>query len=436
VASTHTESPTAAPAREASSLSDTNVGLNISIRIGSGTGRTPLSAFDTALLDAGVGDFNLVTLSSVIPPASRLRHVKGPLAGTHGDLLFCVRAEAFADQPGHEAWAGLGWVTDDTGGGLFVEHHGSSEASVVAQIEASLGDMNRNRGNLYGPVQMTLSSAECVDEPVCALVVAAYRVTSWHDGSEPEPAPTAQDNGLVTGPPAASPAPQSGPGGTHTKLAEDWIALDNAVSHNGAGPTEAAEKSNRPRGEVARVSMEKEVDYATARRFYLLYQETFGPLRTVGAARQVLTQEEFLEEMLDPRVRKYVAWDADDIAIGMTTMTTELEAVPWISPDFYAHRYPEHHARNAIYYLGITLVHPDHRDAHVFHAMLEAMAPEVFANHGVVGFDMCQTNDERGLGASAARLITSLTDATFEPVDVQTYYTCVINDADSATDDK
>ncbi len=78
-------------------------------------------------MGAGVGDFNLVTLSSVIPTASRIRHVDGTLPGGHGDLLFCVRAEAFADQPGDVAWAGLGWVVDETGGGLFVEHHAHSE---------------------------------------------------------------------------------------------------------------------------------------------------------------------------------------------------------------------------------------------------------------------------------------------------------------------
>ena len=98
--------------------------------------------------------------------------------------------------------------------------------------------------------------------------------------------------------------------------------------------------------------------------------------------------------MLDPRVHKYVAWDAEDVAIGMTTLTTDLETVPWVSPTYFAHHYPEHTARGAVYYLGFTLVHPDHRGAHVFHAMLEAMCQTVIANQGVVGYDMCLANDE------------------------------------------
>jgi len=52
-------------------------GLDITVRTGSGTARTPLAAFDAALLSAGVANFNLVTLSSVIPPHSRVRVVEG-----------------------------------------------------------------------------------------------------------------------------------------------------------------------------------------------------------------------------------------------------------------------------------------------------------------------------------------------------------------------
>ena len=39
---------------------------------GSSEGYTPLNAFDAALLSSGVGDVNLVKLSSIIPPACRL----------------------------------------------------------------------------------------------------------------------------------------------------------------------------------------------------------------------------------------------------------------------------------------------------------------------------------------------------------------------------
>lgn len=159
---------------------DTGTGApDITVRTGSGTARTLLAAFDTALLAAGVANFNLIVLSSVIPPGSRVRVVEETLAGGHGDRLFCVLSVAYADHPGETAWAGLGWSTDATTGGLFVEHHGGSESSVREQIELSLADMAENRGGGYGPVQMAVTSAHCIDRPVCALAVAAYTVAPW-----------------------------------------------------------------------------------------------------------------------------------------------------------------------------------------------------------------------------------------------------------------
>jgi arginine decarboxylase len=155
-------------------------GLDITVRTGSGTARTPLAAFDAALLSAGVANFNLVTLSSVIPPHSRVRVVEGTtLTGGHGDRLYCVLSASYAERPGEIARAGLGWITDATTGGLFVEHHGGSEESLGEQIDLSLADMAANRGGGYGDVQKVMASAQCVDLPVCALAIAAYRIAPW-----------------------------------------------------------------------------------------------------------------------------------------------------------------------------------------------------------------------------------------------------------------
>lgn len=156
-----------------------NQGLDITVRTGAGSARTLLAAFDNALLSAGVGNFNLIPLSSVIPPHSRVRVVDTTLSGGHGDRLYCVLSAAYAEHPGEIAWAGLGWSTDATTGGLFVEHHGGSEESLSEQIDLSLADMSAHRGGGYGNVQKVMASAHCVDLPVCALAIAAYRISPW-----------------------------------------------------------------------------------------------------------------------------------------------------------------------------------------------------------------------------------------------------------------
>jgi arginine decarboxylase len=160
-------------------------GPDITIRTGSGHGHTRLSAFDHALLMAGVANFNLITLSSVIPPRSGIRLVDGDvLPGGHGDRLYCVLSAAHAEHPGETVWAGIGWVVDHlTGGGLFVEHTGGSEESLLEQIDLSLEDLVKNRGGGYGPVQSVTVSAHYVDRPACALAVAAYEVSGWSPGA-------------------------------------------------------------------------------------------------------------------------------------------------------------------------------------------------------------------------------------------------------------
>lgn len=157
--------------------------LDITVRTGTGSGRTLLAAFDGALMAAGVANFNLIPMSSVIPPRSQVRIVDTRLPGGHGDRLYCVMSTAYADHPGEIVWAGLGWATDASSGGLFVEHHGGGEESLTEQIGLSLADMSARRGGGYDDVRMAMASAHCVDRPVCAIAIAAYTVVPWtsHD---------------------------------------------------------------------------------------------------------------------------------------------------------------------------------------------------------------------------------------------------------------
>lgn len=159
--------------------------LTIRVSAGSGTGRTPLAAFDAALAAAGVSDFNLVRLSSIVPPGSSVLEVEGPeqLRGDHGDVLFCVYARAHTSLPGHEAWAGVAWSrhVDGSGAGLFVEHEGPSSEQVSADLTHSLQDLSATRGNLYRPEGRLVTGITCVTLPVCAVVVATYRRAGWQE---------------------------------------------------------------------------------------------------------------------------------------------------------------------------------------------------------------------------------------------------------------
>jgi arginine decarboxylase len=147
-----------------------------------GRGPTTLAAFDSALVQAGVADRNLIYLSSVLPPASDVEPVKTieHTPGGWGDRLYCVVAQARTTVPEAQVWAGVGWAQDHTGRGLLVEHDAGDEAGVRAQVDASLDALLRNRGGLDLPRRgIEVAGGRCEGEPVCALVVAVFESAGW-----------------------------------------------------------------------------------------------------------------------------------------------------------------------------------------------------------------------------------------------------------------
>jgi len=110
--------------------------MDIEVVWGRGDGATPLGAYDTALAAAGMHNYNLVELSSVVPTGSTVRRT-----GSHercwpvGEFVGVVLAGRRSATQGERLVAGLGWALASEGG-VFYEATGSSPAAV----EASLAD--------------------------------------------------------------------------------------------------------------------------------------------------------------------------------------------------------------------------------------------------------------------------------------------------------
>lgn len=162
--------------------------MNIHLTTGIGSGPTKLSAFDAALNHAGIANYNLIRLSSVIPPDSNIVVRKeGPIPhelmpGNWGDRLYVVMAEQREERPNAEAWAGIGWVIDKkTKKGLFVEHEGGSEKAVRKDIEQSLEALMATRNVDFGPIHMKVVGRACKHLPVCAMVVAVFQSSDWNN---------------------------------------------------------------------------------------------------------------------------------------------------------------------------------------------------------------------------------------------------------------
>ena len=157
--------------------------------------------------------------------------------------------------------------------------------------------------------------------------------------------------------------------------------------------------------------------------FHRLYEAAFAPLRVRSMARQVLTELEFAAQMSNGEIEKYVAWDLVGNPVGLCAMTRQLELVPWISPDYFAARYPQQWERNAVWYLNFVLAHPSQRHSGFVDQLMEVGVGELIDQRAICAYDMCAYNDDvLGLGRRLAQRFERATGATPQLVDTQNYY--------------
>lgn len=166
--------------------------MKIFVVTGKGEGTTLLSSFDAALKDSGVYNYNLIYLSSVIPPGARIQDV-GKLfetPGIHGDRLYVVRALQQSDKVGDVVGAGIGWYQfDESGAGVFVEHetHGTSIMEVTDalqhRITYSIRDLCMHRGITFEAEKChsSLSVSTVLNRPTTVCVLAVFQHQAWQE---------------------------------------------------------------------------------------------------------------------------------------------------------------------------------------------------------------------------------------------------------------
>jgi hypothetical protein len=176
-----------------------------------------------------------------------------------------------------------------------------------------------------------------------------------------------------------------------------------------------------------KVTVERVMSEAAIAVFYPLYVVAFDPIRTRAAARHMLTAEEFEAEMADERIEKYVVWDDNGEPVALGTLATDLSALPWISPEYFAARYPDQSARGAVYYLGYTLVHPQHAKQGAFQLMMGAIERRCGEARAVCAWDVSAYNDDGSIGRHR-KAVLAAGGWIVDRVDVQSYYTASYDD--------
>ncbi len=135
---------------------------------GHAEGGTTLNAFDNALLAAGIGNINLIKVSSILPPDVPVLELPKIKLGA---LVPTAYAAVTSDVPGETVAAAVGYaVPDDPAkNGVIMEFHGAvSREEAERAICAMLDEAFRIRGESIH--EMKVFSAEHTVERIgCAL---------------------------------------------------------------------------------------------------------------------------------------------------------------------------------------------------------------------------------------------------------------------------
>lgn len=103
---------------------------------GVGIARQQLMSFEMALRNAGIEKFNLVSVSSILPPGCQIIHrEKGLEMLKAGEIVFCVLAKNQTDEPNRLIAASVGCAIPaekDLHYGYLSEHHPFGETEEKA----------------------------------------------------------------------------------------------------------------------------------------------------------------------------------------------------------------------------------------------------------------------------------------------------------------
>lgn len=154
--------------------------MEVEVVWGGAQGRTELGALDGAFAAAGIHDYNLVELSSVVPGGASVVE-----AGSHdrtaprGTAMGVVLAEAVVTDE-ETAVAGLGWHLAAEGG-IFYEASGRSVEACRETLRAGLADARDLRNWAWDPEPTLRITEQRGDGPSASVVAAVFGAvtTEW-----------------------------------------------------------------------------------------------------------------------------------------------------------------------------------------------------------------------------------------------------------------
>ena len=139
---------------------------------GHAEGGSGLNAFDNALLVAGIGNINLIKVSSIVPPEVAIVELPKIRPGA---LVPTAYAAITSETPGETIAAAVGYALPDdpAKNGVIMEFHGvGTRAEAERAIDAMLAEAFRMRGEVIRE-QRIVAAEHRVERIGCALAAMA-----------------------------------------------------------------------------------------------------------------------------------------------------------------------------------------------------------------------------------------------------------------------
>jgi hypothetical protein len=211
--------------------------------------------------------------------------------------------------------------------------------------------------------------------------------------------------------------------------------VEDPASNNGASAAELADAyvgapesqitsiiEQHPTRPPFTISHEWSITGDQAEALWEAYRVNFEPLAKLAILQHFFTREEILAELANPRILKIVGWQ-EGAPVGLGLVTNSLVDVPQISPAFLVERYPEHAARNAIYYGILVMVAQTVRGRTLFARLYTEMWQVPALVGGVLVFDICDFNRVMfDADTLAQKIADNFPHSSMQVLDRQTYY--------------
>lgn len=142
---------------------------------GSSEGNTPLNAFDGALIDAGIGNFNLVKVSSIIPPHCQ---EKNGFIIPPGSLVPTAYASIISDIPGEiiSAAVAIALPEDREMSGLIMEYSARGHKEEIESIVRNMA----NEGMSKRGAKIAKIVSKSIESKVKHIGAAFAGVILWY----------------------------------------------------------------------------------------------------------------------------------------------------------------------------------------------------------------------------------------------------------------